>query len=309
MKNAIISLDSFVDGIQIVNIDWRNNWSPPNCHPYLFLCSRGSVSDNCQTLPKVGGKKVFQHGIYIMIADQKNTSGKFNVSVGSADGEKGSEFLFDLLKKEAKEPCQIPGMKDWHTAIVVCDWENDIPIKSIKKEKVLIESKRENVFKKEIDLVEKMTYEILRNEKIFNVKIRGTKTNSVMANPASNRYNYYIYSALRLLADKFPFSMIYNEIQQSGRKPELLAKLMQKGEFCPGEKLQGDHDSHAIVSTLDGYVILERYKNSQSEPQIMSINQATDEVRKANERQGTADPKQFWYIKRNSESIELGDLL
>ena len=274
MKYASLSFPLFADGIERAHIDWENDWAHPNCHPHLFLYKRGSISENFQTLPKIDGKKVFQHGVYVLIADH-STQGKFNVSIGASDGKKITEGLFDRLKGKTENPYPTQIMKDWHTAIVVCDWKDDIPIlsseKQTKKEPNLIDDKKVNTFREEIELIEKIIQEILENKKIFNIQVRGTKYKSAIANPASNRYNYYIYSVLNILAEKFPSAIKCNSENLAGNATKLLPMLMLNGEFCLGEKLYCDYNSEAIVCDFEGRVLLENYDNSQSSPQITSI--------------------------------------
>ena len=311
MKYVSFSPDESSDGIQGFNIDWTKNWIRPNCRPHLFVYKRGEVAETCPTLPIVGGKKVFQHGVYIILSNQ-TMSGKFNVLVGATDGEKDSKSLVDVLSDKTEEICSIPGMREWHTAIVVCDWQDDIPIISyegqVKKVISLVESKKNNAFSEEIALIRDMTHQIFEKKEIFDSQIRGVTNSSAMANPASNRYNYYINSALHLLVKEFPSVIKCDSKNAAGNATQLLPKLMVKGDFCLGEKLYCDYNSEAIVCDFEGRVLFENYDDSQSGPQITSIREATGIVGKANGLRSPGAPEQFWYIKRNSENIKLRNL-
>ena len=311
MKYANLSFSSFSAGIERVDISWPKGWMHPICHPHLFLYKGEEVPDTCQTLPKVGGKKVFQHGVYIILSNQ-TMSDKFNVLVGATDGEKDSKSLVDVLSDKTEEICSISGMREWHSAIVVCDWQDDIPIVSYegkaKKVSSLVKSKKDNAFKEEIALIRDMMHQILEKKEIFDIQIRGATNSSALANPASNRYNYYINSALRLLIKEFPSVIKCDSKNKAGNATQLLPKLMLEGAICFGEKLYGNHNSEATVCDFEGRVLLEKYDNSQSVPQITSIKEATEIVSIANNQRSTGAPKNFWRIEKGGKRIKLGDL-
>lgn len=311
MTYAAFQCTQLADGIQRVTVDWPEGWSHPNCHPYLFLYDKEKGA-KCSAPVTLDGKDVFQHGVYILIANQYQPD-KLNVLVGASSGETGSKSLLDLLKEQ--QNCQVSGMRDWHSAIVICDWQDDILIEEINQTKNkkksfndTVETKKNEAFWEETDLIQNMFYKIIGNSEVFNIKLRGTQEGCAMANPASNRYNYYIHSALNVLAIKFPPTIKCDTKNAEGNATKMLPKLMLKGEFCLGEKLYGDHNSEAMVCDFGGRILLYQYDNSKSIPKITSINGATEIVRVANNQKGSIPPKTFWHIMRRGEKIKLADL-
>lgn len=299
---------------------------PPAFDPVAILLDRKEAEGYNKVKLKNSDSDVeIRKGVYILAATERNSLGKYNVTVGQSGVDGQRQILIQRVKHHASNPPV--GMEKWDKAILLCDWENDILAgakSSSKKKSNASKASKEvliQIMKTEVHLLESMLHSELKkyDDEIGSLSVERNEGGLIefMPNPDLRRYEYYVECAMRILEDIAPDFMkpSKNKKMQKIQRMQIEDYLV-KGLLSEGEKVFGRFDSKGTILDLEGNVRIDEFtimnkkakKNEIDKLSNLSLFKAAAHIRNANKASGSVSAPDFWYVSRNDEQIQIKDL-
>ena len=294
---------------------------PPVFEPTLILLDREKAwGQNKTKLKNTESDVKIRRGVYILAATERNSFGRYNVTVGQSgvDGEK--RILIERVKEHASRPPL--GMEKWSKAILLCDWGNDILAgakSGLKKESKRSKEILFQTMRTEVHFLESILHRELKkygDEETGSLSVERDEGGIIefMPNPDLRRYEYYVDCAMEILGDIVPG---FAEPSKKKKIDKMYIKDYLKEELLVvGEKVFGRFDSKGEILDLEGNARIDEFaigrkkatKSQIAELSNVSLNKAVTYIRKANEASGNVPAPDFWYVLRNGDQIRISDL-
>lgn len=290
---------------------------PPAFDPTVILLDREEARGYNKTKLKKSDSDVeIRKGVYILASTERNSFGKYNVTVGQSGVDGQTQRLIERVKEHASRPPV--GMEKWNQAIVLCDWEKDILAgaksdskqKSRKSKEILIQT-----MKTEVHLLESMLHSELRkyDDEIGSLSIERDEGGIIefMPNPDLRRYEYYVDCVMKILGD------IASGFMEPPKKKKMQIKdYLMAGLLNEGEKIYGRFDSKGEILDSQGNARIDEFtidrkkapKSEVGKLSNVSLHEALTFIRKANEASGSVSAPDFWYVSRKDDLIRISDL-
>lgn len=286
--------------------------------PVVILLDKEDMRGLIKQLKNSDSDVKIRRGVYILAATERNSLGKYNVTVGQSgvDGEK--QKLIERVKYHVSKPPR--GMEKWNKAILVCDWENDILAgakggskqKSSKNNKEILLK----TMKSEVHFLESMLHSELKkyDDEIGSLSVQRDEggINKLMLNPDLRRYEYYVECVMKILGD---IASGFMDPPREKKKMQI-RDYLKAGLLEVGDNIYGRFDSAGKILDLQGNSLIREFaignkkapKSELDKLSNVSLYQALAYIRKANNASGNISAPDFWYVSRSDDRIRISDL-